>query len=136
MPPPPHPATKRPFESDTSDIDQSKRIKTEIDPPQQNGFQEDPNAEDSLEDGLALLVQNALSNVGDLVSQFSQEPDISHTATAESMDIDSATIPEASLPPAPVTFASDPQRFMRNATRHALGNMVGLRVAFKVRHSP
>lgn len=128
MPPPPPPpaATKRPFEADpTVDDDQSKRIKTETeDPPHENGFQEDHSAE-TLDDSLALLVQNALDGVGDLVDQFSQEPEIPHTTT-DAMDIDTTPIHETPLPPPPVTFVSDPERFLRNATRHALGNIVGL----------
>ncbi|CAM1509963.1 Fc.00g002980.m01.CDS01 [Cosmosporella sp. VM-42] len=120
MPPPPQIATKRPFEETNGGDDPSKRVKTETEVPQENGFNHDPSAE--LEDGLALLVQNALSNVGDLVSQFSQEPDIPHTTT-DPMDLDTVPVPEAPLPPPPVSFVTDPQKFCRNASWHALGNL-------------
>ena len=127
-PPPPTPATKRPFEGEpTAHDDQSKRIKTESEHrPQENGFHDDHSAEDSLEDGLAMLVQNALSNVDSLVSQFNQESEIPHTTT-DAMEIDSTPVHEAPLPLPPVTFASDPAKFLRNATRYALGNIVGQR---------
>ncbi|KAF4973056.1 hypothetical protein FSARC_554 [Fusarium sarcochroum] len=113
-------ATKRPFEDHSNDDDPSKRVKTEPEPIQENTLELDQGAEESLEDGLALLVQNALSNVNDFVSQFNP--------TSDPMDIDSA-LPDHSLPPPPppsspsVTFFSDPQKYLRNVSRHALGNL-------------
>jgi hypothetical protein len=119
-------ATKRPFDGNTNGDESSKRVKTETEPAHDNAFEPDPGAEESLEDGLALLVQNALNNVGDLVSQFTQDANMAQT-TNDPMDVDPAPIPEASLPPPPVTFLSDPQKYLRKASRHALGNMVGWR---------
>ncbi|RSL40854.1 hypothetical protein CEP53_013119 [Fusarium sp. AF-6] len=115
-------ATKRPFDGNTNGDESSKRVKTEAEPAHDNAFEPDPGAEESLEDGLALLVQNALNNVGDLVSQFTQDANMAQT-TNDPMDVDPAPIPEASLPPPPVTFLSDPQKYLRKASRHALGNM-------------
>lgn len=127
--------TKRPFDDLSATDEQSKRVKTENEGGHgheseiQNGTQklngDQDGAEESLEDGLALLVQNALSGVGDLV-EFSQDPEISHT-TNDPMDVDgTATIPEPSLPPPPIIqFVSEPEKFLRDASRHALGNLVG-----------
>ncbi|RSM02130.1 hypothetical protein CEP52_008157 [Fusarium oligoseptatum] len=115
-------ATKRPFDGNTNGDESSKRVKTETEPAHDNAFEPDPGAEESLEDGLALLVQNALNNVGDLVSQFTQDANMAQ-ATNDPMDVDPTPIPEASLPPPPVTFLSDPQKYLRKASRHALGNM-------------
>lgn len=117
-------ATKRPFEDMTNGDDPSKRVKTEDETTHDNDFENDHGAEESLEDGLALLVQNALSNVGDLVNQFTQDADMAHT-TSDPMDVDSVPGPDDSLPPISVTFLSDPQKYLRNASRNALGNLVG-----------
>ncbi|KAM5342970.1 hypothetical protein ACJ41O_013936 [Fusarium nematophilum] len=116
------PATKRPFQDTTNGDDPSKRVKTEIETAHDNTFEPGPDAEGLLEDGLALLVQNALNNVGDLVSQFTQDADIPQT-TNDPMDVNATPIPEPSLPPPPVTFLSDPQGYLRKASRHALGNL-------------
>lgn len=122
-------ATKRPFE-DTNGDDPSKRVKAETETTTNHNttFDSQDGAEESLEDGLALLVQNALSNVGDLVSQFTQNSDMNHT-TDDPMDVDTAPPPEVDLPPVhvpiPVSFFSDPQKHLRKLSRHALGNLVG-----------
>ncbi|KAF4452039.1 Telomeric DNA-binding factor trf1 [Fusarium austroafricanum] len=112
-------ATKRPFEEDHSNgDDQSKRVKTETEPAPENTLELDQGAEESLEDGLALLVQNALSNVNDFVFNTTSDP----------MDIDGITdhpLPPPPPPPSPpsVSFFSDPQKYLRKASRHALGNL-------------
>ncbi|OAQ79898.1 MYB DNA binding protein (Tbf1) [Purpureocillium lilacinum] len=106
-------ASKRPFEDVATgavESPEAKRAKTE-------GQAE----EDSLEDGLALLVQNALSNVGDLVDQFSAGPDPLPAPSTEPMDVDSAPTPEPRKVPA--TFALEPQRYIREMNMHALGNL-------------
>lgn len=115
-------ATKRPFEDMTNGDDPSKRVKTEDETTHDNEFEDDHGAEESLEDGLALLVQNALSNVGDLVNQFTQDADMAH-ATPDPMDVDSVPVPDDTLPQISVTFLSDPQKYLRNASRNALGNL-------------
>ncbi|KAH7153221.1 telomere repeat binding factor-domain-containing protein [Dactylonectria macrodidyma] len=115
-------ATKRPFEALTNGDDPSKRVKTEPETLHDNEFENDHGAEESLEDGLALLVQNALSNVGDLVDQFNQDADMPHT-TSDSMDIDSVPVPDDPLSPVAVSFLDDPQKYLRNASRNALGNL-------------
>ncbi|KAH7133218.1 telomere repeat binding factor-domain-containing protein [Dactylonectria estremocensis] len=115
-------ATKRPFEELTNGDDPSKRVKTEPETTHDNEFENDHGAEESLEDGLALLVQNALSNVGDLVNQFTQDADMPHT-TSDPMDVDSVPVPDDSLSPVPVSFLDNPQKYLRNASRNALGNL-------------
>ncbi|KAM0455840.1 hypothetical protein ACHAPV_002932 [Trichoderma viride] len=108
-------ASKRPFEDVTQDSheepeQEAKRPKTE-----------NPTTaeESSLEDGLALLVQNALSNVGDLVSRFNVEPEEAHGS--DPLDVDDAHGTDAR--PAPVSFLSEPEKYVRIANTHALGNL-------------
>lgn len=109
-------ASKRPFEHVAQDNhdereQEAKRPKTE-----------NPTTEEetSLEDGLALLVQNALSNVGDLVSKFNIETGDAHGS--DPMDVDDAHGADAR--PAPVSFLSEPEKYVRIANTHALGNLV------------
>jgi hypothetical protein len=108
-------AMKRPFEDVADDTQQdsenpeAKRVKTENDTEAQ---------EEQLEENLALLVQNALNNVGDLMEQFNTESDIALPSTDGAMD----DAPHSSEPPA--TFISHPEKFICNATLHALGNIV------------
>lgn len=106
---------KRPHEpEEESQHDaEAKRLKTEA---AHGAHQEDDN---SLEDGLAMLVQNALSNVDDLVGQFDAPVD-----GQDPMDLDTAALLE-SVTPAP-TFFSDPLKYVRNIQTHTLGNLVGL----------
>ncbi|KAM6477140.1 telomere repeat binding factor-domain-containing protein [Trichoderma sp. SZMC 28011] len=108
-------ASKRPFEHVAQDNhdereQEAKRPKTE------NHTTEE---ETSLEDGLALLVQNALSNVGDLVSKFNIETGEAHGS--DPMDVDDAHGADAR--PAPVSFLSEPEKYVRIANTHALGNL-------------
>ncbi|KAL7933435.1 telomere repeat binding factor domain-containing protein [Trichoderma chlorosporum] len=108
-------ASKRPFEHVAQDNhdereQEAKRPKTE-----------NPTTEEetSLEDGIALLVQNALSNVGDLVSKFTMETGEAHGS--DPMDVDDAHGADAR--PAPVSFLSEPEKYVRIANTHALGNL-------------
>ncbi|KAM0224651.1 hypothetical protein ACHAPA_004296 [Fusarium lateritium] len=110
-------ATKRPFEDHSNGDDPNKRVKAEAEPVHESTLELDQGAEESLEDGLALLVQNALSNANDFA--FS---------TDDPMEIDGITdhpLPPPPPPPSPpsITFLSDPQTYLRKASRHALGNM-------------
>ncbi|CAJ0552919.1 Ff.00g009970.m01.CDS01 [Fusarium sp. VM40] len=110
-------ATKRPFEDHSNGDDPNKRVKAETEPVHETTLELDQGAEESLEDGLALLVQNALSNANDFA--FS---------TDDPMEIDGITdhpLPPPPPPPSPpsITFFSDPQTYLRKASRHALGNM-------------
>ncbi|KAJ4134655.1 TTAGGG repeat binding factor [Fusarium equiseti] len=112
-------ATKRPFEVEdqSNEDDPNKRVKTETEHVQQNTLELDQGAEESLEDGLAMLVQNALNNAND----FMFDP------ATDQMDIDGITDHPLPPPPPPsspsVTFFSDPQKYLRKVSRHALGNM-------------
>lgn len=111
---PAEPSSKRPLESDapnTSDAD-SKRLRMET---------TDGQPEDSLEDGLALLVQNALSNVGDLVGQFDTPADIPTTAE-DVMDLDAVAALE--LPKPSPTFFEDPLKYIKHNQSHALASLV------------
>jgi hypothetical protein len=120
-------ATKRPFPSATESDNSSKRVKSENDAiANDNTFENNQSTEQSLEDGLALLVQNALSNVGDLMDQFNQNGDETHATIDDPMEVDTAPIPEET-PSLPLfDFQSDPQKYLRTASRNALGNLVGL----------
>ncbi|KAM4060125.1 telomere repeat binding factor (TRF) domain-containing protein [Hirsutella rhossiliensis] len=107
-------ASKRPFEQvdqGPSQTPEAKRAKTEI-----------HDDEELLENGLALLVQNALSNVGDLVDHFSAESDEPPTATTEPMDIDAAPAPPEPRRARP-SFSADPQAYVRDMNINALGCM-------------
>lgn len=113
---PPELASKRPFEEDigaTTETPEAKRAKTETE-----------TEEASLEDGLALLVQNALSNVGDLVDQFTSGHETAPEQPAsDPMEVDT-TIPLPEPPAVRATFVSDPRKFIRDTNVHALGNLV------------
>lgn len=65
-------------------------------------------------------MQNALSNVGDLVSRFNVEPEEAHGS--DPMDAHDAHGTDAR--PAPVSFLSEPEKYVRIANTHALGNLV------------
>lgn len=111
---PPEPSSKRPLESDAPNASEadSKRLRMET-----SGGQ----TEDSLEDGLALLVQNALSNVGDLVGQFDTPADIP-TTTDDVMDLDAVAGLE--LPKPSPTFFEDPLKYIKHNQSHALASLV------------
>lgn len=99
-------AAKRPLDEvdrGPSQTPEAKRAKTEV--------QAD---EESLEKSLALLVQNALADVGDLVDHFNAESDEPLTATTEPMD---------TARPLPA-FSADPQAYVREMNINALGGMV------------
>ncbi|KHN98268.1 Telomere repeat-binding factor, dimerization domain protein [Metarhizium album ARSEF 1941] len=112
---PPELAPKRPLEEDVgagAEAPEAKRAKTATE-----------TEEASLEDGLALLVQNALSNVGDMVDQFTngQEP-APEPPASDPIEVDtSIRAPES--PVIRTTFRSDPQKFIRDANVHALGSL-------------
>jgi hypothetical protein len=63
-------------------------------------------------------VQNALSNVGDLVRGFTVDAGEAHS---DPMDVDDAHGADAR--PAPVSFLSEPEKYVRIANTHALGNL-------------
>ncbi|TWU74128.1 TTAGGG repeat binding factor [Metarhizium rileyi] len=111
---PPDLASKRHLEDvgAAAEAPEAKRTKTETE-----------TEEESLEDGLALLVQNALSNVGDLVDQFSTAHESApELPTSDPMEVDT-TKPLPDPPAVQVTFASDPKKFLRDANLYALGNL-------------
>lgn len=112
---PPELASKRPFEDVNAAIEtpEAKRAKTETE-----------TEEASFEDGLALLVQNALSNVDDLADQFTSGNDPAPELPAsDPMDVD-VTMALPDHPPVQVKFASDPEKFIRDTNVHALANLV------------
>ncbi|RCI11353.1 hypothetical protein L249_7132 [Ophiocordyceps polyrhachis-furcata BCC 54312] len=91
---------KRPLDHDRRDDPEAKRSKTE-----------NVSASDSLDDGLALLVQNALSSVGDLVDQINAK-----STTTMHLDTPPQDGPRSS-------FAVDPQVFIRDMNVHSLANL-------------
>lgn len=115
--PPEFTHTKRPHEQEGESHQESdaKRTKTE----EAQTAQQQPEDDHSLEDGLALLVQNALSNVDDLVGQFDAPVDDN---IGDPMDIDVAALLESVTPPP--TFFSDPLKYVRTVQTHTLGNLV------------
>ena len=108
-------ASKRPLESaevTTIETPEAKRLKTESAPP-----------DDGYDDEMSLLVQNALSNINDIIGQFSQEPEGAHTVpTTEPGATDGA--PAQDVQPAPVGFMTDPTKFVRNSNIDALATIV------------
>ncbi|KAM3559805.1 hypothetical protein ARSEF4850_003961 [Beauveria asiatica] len=120
--------SKRPHdaEGEPHQDPESKRLKTEEDQAA-----DQPEDDNSLEDGLALLVQNALSNVGDLVPQFNATID-SHSG--DPMDIDAAALLESITPPP--TFFADPLKYVRNVQTHTLGNLSFTILYSLVHHQP
>lgn len=111
--------TKRPYqdvgEHGHERESNTKKVKTENDA--------DQDAADSLEDGLALLVQNALSNVNGLVDGIDSQAD-APMPTNESVEPSTETQAYEELAPEPATFESDPETHVRTMTLHALGNIV------------
>uniref|UniRef100_A0A0B7JTR2 HTH myb-type domain-containing protein n=1 Tax=Bionectria ochroleuca TaxID=29856 RepID=A0A0B7JTR2_BIOOC len=114
-------ASKRPLMSfgDTDHDLDAKRLKREGEVATE--------AEVSFEDGMDLLVQNALSNINDLMGQLTDEPDMSAVVpttepdpATDPMDLDVSQIHD-SLPPAPAVFLSEPEKFVRQANINALG---------------
>lgn len=73
---------------------------------------------------MSLLVQNALSNINDIIGQFGEEPE-SHDVvpTTEPGAAESAPAPETQQPPP--TFVTDPTGFVRKANVNALASIVG-----------
>lgn len=110
---PPELSSKRPLEEEpvpSTENPDAKRLKAET-----------HQAEDSLEDGLALLVQNALSNVGDLVDQFGPPPD-EPPNTEDVMDLDAVSALD--LPQPAPTFYEEPLKYIRHAQSQTLINLV------------
>lgn len=109
-------SSKRPFDeiAATSETTEPKRVKSDA-----------QTQEASFEDGLALLVQNALSNVGEMVDQFTSGDDVLETSSSDPMQIDTTMpLPELSAPRP--KFAAEPIKYVRLANVHALGNLVSL----------
>ncbi|KAG6063592.1 hypothetical protein E4U32_001062 [Claviceps aff. humidiphila group G2b] len=106
-------SSKRPFDeiAATSETTEPKRVKSDA-----------QTQEASFEDGLALLVQNALSNVGEMVDQFTSGDDVLETSSSDPMQIDTTMpLPELSAPRP--KFAAEPIKYVRLANVHALGNL-------------
>lgn len=107
---------KRPHELGDEEHDNSEAKRLKLETTNHDDHHEDDN---SLEDGLALLVQNALSNVSDLVGHFDASVD---TSPHDPMDLDTVALLE-SVAPLP-TFHSDPLKYVRQVQTHSLGNLV------------
>ncbi|KAG5979787.1 hypothetical protein E4U55_004765 [Claviceps digitariae] len=107
-------SAKRPFEdiAATSETSQPKRAKGEVE-----------TAEASFEDDLALLVQNALSNVGDMVDRFTSGSDVLDTPASDPMEVDTTMPLHLEIPAPRPKFAAEPLKYVRDANVHALGNL-------------
>lgn len=117
-------AAKRPLDDNAApdrETPEPKRIKTETRPEEAEAETEE--GQESVEDGLELLIQNTLANINDLVGQGAQVSDAIGPDEGDPMSIDSVPPPE--LSPAPVTFADDPMKYIRQSNINALGNLVG-----------
>lgn len=122
-------ASKRPLAAfGDSDMDaDAKRLKTETTVD---------DAEVSFEDGMDLLVQNALSNINDLMGQLDggeDEADMSGVVpttepdapAADTMDLDvGPAVAEALAAATAPTFLSDPNKFIRQSNLTTLGTLV------------
>lgn len=108
-------SSKRPFESAGGAGDngpEAKRPRTGDAPPD--------TAED---EAMSLIVQNALTDINNIISSFGGEPDGLAVPTTE---------PEAAISGAPaqesqpdtVNFVTDPTKFVRDANIHALATIV------------
>ncbi|KFA50345.1 hypothetical protein S40293_07550, partial [Stachybotrys chartarum IBT 40293] len=75
---------------------------------------------ESLEDDLALLVQNALSGVEDLVGQFNDD---SHHMEHTEPPADVQPTHSVEAPEPPVVYLSQPEKYIRDTTLAALGNL-------------
>ncbi|XWW98510.1 hypothetical protein V2A60_006510 [Cordyceps javanica] len=119
---------KRSYEQEGESYQDSeaKRLKTE-----EAQAAQEPEDDNSLEDGLALLVQNALSNVGDLVGDFDAPVD---GDTSDPMDIDTVALLESVAPQH--TFFSDPQKYVRSLQSHTLGSLCFTLLYSLVQHQP
>jgi hypothetical protein len=113
---------KRPFDqsADTSTQDsEAKRVKMENDsePPPP------PELDTAfLEDGLALLVQNAMAGVENFADHVN---DASDAAVHGLPDLTGSTpVLDA---PAQVRFSSQPEKYIKNTAIHALGNLVSVK---------
>ena len=99
----------------------------------------EPETETSFEDGLALLVQNALSSVEDMSGQletlptsFDEQDQLPVAETTETDDAPVQPAPEEHIqrPPTPkpalptTVFSSDPEKYVREANMRALGHLV------------
>ncbi|KAG6079120.1 hypothetical protein E4U16_001246 [Claviceps sp. LM84 group G4] len=106
-------SSKRPFDeiAATSETTEPKRAKSDA-----------QTQEASFEDGLALLVQNALSNVGEMVDRFTSGDDVLETSSSDPMQIDT-TMPLPELTAPRPKFAAEPLKYVRLANVHALGNL-------------
>lgn len=107
------PASKRP-------LDRADPAATP--PPEPKRAKTEPgDDEESLESGLALLVQNALSNVGNFVDRFDAEPDGSPPrTTTEALNAEPPPEPARRRP----AFSQDPAACVCELNINALGTMV------------
>ena len=109
----PNMAAKRPFEDvgagNHIQSPEAKRVKTE-----------NETEEESFEDGLALLVQNTLSNVNGLIDGLGQDDE---PAVATSPDTVSGSKEKEEVP-MPASFILEPAKYLQSASIHSLGNLV------------
>jgi hypothetical protein len=107
-------SSKRPLESAEGAGDngpEAKRPKT------------DDASPDTVEDeAMSLIVQNALTDINNIISSFGGEPDGLAVPTTEPEAASGAPAQESQ--PDPVDFVTDPTKFVRDANIHALATIV------------
>lgn len=121
-------AYKRPLElSDETgareDDNDPKRLKTEA-----VTADDDEDDDPLFEFDVGLLVQNALSNFDDELSGHTNQlsdvvPTTEPAPAGDIMILESGTL-DVEPRPAPVSFVSDPERFVREANQNALASLV------------
>ena len=114
-------ASKRPLENVEATIEtpDAKRLKSEANAPEEN-----------YDDEMSLLVQNALSNINDIIGQFNEEPETQGVVPTTEPGLGGGAIAqEVQLPPS--NFVSDPNGFVRRANVNALASTVSWRFQFK-----
>lgn len=115
----PESPSKRPIEDVETTIEtpEAKRLKTEEQndaPPEQPQAESQP-PEDDYDEQINLLVQNALSNINDMMDQF--DPETEGQVEASGPDANAEGLE-------PISFIDEPSKFTHNQFINALGNTV------------
>ena len=125
---------KRPFgELSEAAGPEAKRVKTET------HIEDKTTEEPSFEDGLALLVQNALSDANNMMDHFNDGGELANTLAQTLETIEPQPAPEPIMPlrsltptpirpptppPPSISFADEPENFVRMSGMSPLGHLV------------
>ena len=83
---------------------------------------EDHEAPEDFDDEMSLLVQNALSNINDIIGQYTDDLGDNNVPRPDNPVGENATSQPS--PGTPVTFIQEPSRFLRRSNVNALGSLV------------